>query len=334
MKIDKSSTRPPGVNFRAGEWVEVRSPKEIATTLDADGTANGLPFMPEMLSFCGQRFQILRRAEKTCFEAAPVNYQIREFRGSDVVLLNELRCSGSDHDGCQRACTLFWKEAWLRRVTPLDPPVISERPRRFDPMPLPLKTKSAPGRYFCQSTELGNATRQLTRPQILKKCLVEVCSGNRGIWEMTQLVLLPLWRKIIHKFPHRKLRGTLKQTPIGNLQLQPRDWVEIKSEAEIVKTLNVQGCNRGMLCDFGMTQHCGGQYQVRNRLDRMISETTGEMRQVDSTVILEGLHCLCSNVLGGCPRSDFMYWREVWLKRVDPDSIRPTHASSCENTKP
>ena len=51
-------------------------------------------------------------------------------------------------------------------------------------------------------------------------------------------------------------------------------------------------------------------------MDRMISETTGEMRQVGSTIILDGLNCLCwQNHVGGCPRADFMWWREIWLER-------------------
>jgi hypothetical protein len=40
------------------------------------------------------------------------------------------------------------------------------------------------------------------------------------------------------------------------------------------------------------------------------------MRQVEATVVLEGLNCTCANVVGGCPRQDFIYWREIWLKRI------------------
>jgi len=37
---------------------------------------------------------------------------------------------------------------------------------------------------------------------------------------------------------------------------------------------------------------------------------------VESTVILDGLNCLCwQNHVGGCPREDFMWWREIWLER-------------------
>jgi len=97
----------------------------------------------------------------------------------------------------------------------------------------------------------------------------------------------------------------------------------IKPESEIAQTLDARGRNRGLVCDFGMSQYSGRKYKVQARLDRMISESTGEMRRVEGTVILEGLNCLCWNVLGGCPRQDFMYWREVWLERANADLKKP-----------
>ena len=42
--------------YRAGDWVEVKSAKEILATLDDKGRLDHLPFMPEMLQFCGKRF--------------------------------------------------------------------------------------------------------------------------------------------------------------------------------------------------------------------------------------------------------------------------------------
>jgi hypothetical protein len=148
---------------------------------------------------------------------------------------------------------------------------------------------------------------------------------------MAWLVLRPLWRKAIQRFPHRELRGNLKRTPVGDLKLQPGEWVEVESEAKIALTLDQRGRNRGLICDLGMSQHEGSRYQVRNRLDRMISEPTGEMRQMESTVILDGPKCLCWNVVGGCPREDFMYWREIWLKRADRDDEHSGNAESCTN---
>src|SRR5690242_17544251 len=100
--------------LRPGDLVEVKDPDEILETLDSDGTLDHLPFMPEMLEFCGKRFRLANRAVKTCFTgpAAP----IRTFRGDDVVTLEQVRCSGASHDGCQKECLIFWREAWLRKV--------------------------------------------------------------------------------------------------------------------------------------------------------------------------------------------------------------------------
>ena len=49
----------------------------------------------------------------------------------------------------------------------------------------------------------------------------------------------------------------------------------------------------------------------------MIAEGTGKMRQLRDTVIL--MEALCDSsyyAFGGCPRGDFLYWREIWLRRV------------------
>ena len=79
------------VSLRPGDFVDVRGPSEILGTLDANGTLDSLPFMPEMVELVG-RFRVLRRAEKTCLESPPGKYVIREFRKSDVFLLEGLRC--------------------------------------------------------------------------------------------------------------------------------------------------------------------------------------------------------------------------------------------------
>jgi hypothetical protein len=305
--------------LRAGDVVEVKSPQEIARTLDEDGALDGLPFMPEMLPFCGQVLRVTRRAEKTCVEYPGGDYRMREFRHNDVVLLDVSRCSGADHDGCQRACMLFWKTAWLRRVRKSEG---REESRGDAPGPnaLYLKTKSGDGaaRYFCQSTQLDKATLPLSTAQVLRKCVSDLRSGSRGFLETVRLVFIPIWRRIVVEKVQRPLAvGTLTRTPVVTLGLRPGEIVRIKAEAEILKTLDSLARNRGLSCDRGMRQFCGGEYPVRNRLDRMISEATGEMRKVESTVMLEGLTCLCWwNHLGGCPREDFMYWREAWLERA------------------
>ena len=120
--------------LRADDWVEVKSPAAITQTLDEDGSLDGLPFMPEMAEMCGQRFRVMRQAEKTCFEVGHGAYTTREFLNNDVFLLKGLRCSGTNHDGCQRLCAIFWKRAWLKKVErrPRQPGIQPLRDGAFD----------------------------------------------------------------------------------------------------------------------------------------------------------------------------------------------------------
>src|SRR5258708_7197865 len=98
--------------LRHGDVVEVKSAAEILATLDAGGALDGLPFMPEMVGYCGRRFTVDKWADNIC---DTIHYTGSR-RLPDSVLLEDLRCDGSGHDGCQAECRLFWKEAWLRPV--------------------------------------------------------------------------------------------------------------------------------------------------------------------------------------------------------------------------
>src|SRR5258705_3702676 len=94
-----------------GEWVKVRSFAEISTTLDDRGRLDGLPFMPEMLKYCGQRFRVYKSAHKTC---DTIQDWTTMRRMTHAVHLQDLRCDGAAHGGCQAGCLLFWKIAWLK----------------------------------------------------------------------------------------------------------------------------------------------------------------------------------------------------------------------------
>src|SRR5262245_7505799 len=102
-----------GRELRRGDLVQVRAPLEILATLDAQGRCDGLPFMPEMIQYCGKRFTVWKRADKLC---DTVNYSGSR-RLPDGVFLGNIRCDGTGHDGCQAACRLLWKTAWLQRVS-------------------------------------------------------------------------------------------------------------------------------------------------------------------------------------------------------------------------
>ena len=98
--------------LRRGDVVELRPPPEILATLDADASLDAVPFMPEMLQYAGRRMTISHRVEKFCDTISSTGSR----RMRDTVYLDDLRCDGSGHGGCQAGCRIYWKEAWLRRV--------------------------------------------------------------------------------------------------------------------------------------------------------------------------------------------------------------------------
>ena len=156
------------LHLRIGETVTVKSRAEILATLDGRGERSSLPFMPEMLQFCGRRFTVYRRAGKFC--------DTKDWTGMHrldaTVHLEGLRCDGQAHGGCQAACLLYWKESWLKRVD--DPSAQAAEPGQADAAEadqgectqatLQAATRSdgsvaEPGRerYSCQATELTRA---------------------------------------------------------------------------------------------------------------------------------------------------------------------------------
>ena len=95
------------LNLKAGEWIEVRSREEVLATLDQRARLDNLPFMPEMLDYCGKQLRVFKRADKACDNIEP--WSIRRMK--NAVHLEGVRCNGEEHDGCQAGCLIFWHEA-------------------------------------------------------------------------------------------------------------------------------------------------------------------------------------------------------------------------------
>ena len=55
-------------SLRQGDLVQIRPFGEIAQTLDENGQLDHLPFMPEMIKYCGQQFRVSRRANSVCVD--------------------------------------------------------------------------------------------------------------------------------------------------------------------------------------------------------------------------------------------------------------------------
>jgi hypothetical protein len=311
--------RQQSSGLRRGDLVEVKTADEIVQTLDAAGALDNLPFMPEMLELSGQRFRVSRRANTVCIyePGTPLG-----FNTDDVVTLEGVRCSGAAHDGCQKSCTICWREAWLRKVkhTAVQSHVGS---RSTEQLQARLKVSSGPETYYCQASELKRATHSLSKKERIRGYLSGLRAGNFSALEMARSIGIWSFWRIRRMFLGVHARGSSGATPIESLNLQPGEWVEVKSLRSISETLNEHGFNRGLAFTPDMRRLCGRRLRVRDRLDRIIVDGTGKMRKLRNTVGLEGSTCGCAYMgfgMNDCSRCELTYWREIWLRRLDGPS--------------
>jgi hypothetical protein len=331
----------PGLlGLKAGDLVEVRSAEEIRSTLDENGELDGLPFMPEMLAFCGRRLTIRKVAHKSCDNISRTGIR----RMEDAVHLSESRCDGSAHGGCENACSLYWKVQWLKRVDPDDP--VRPTPDAGHRVLLPLlvdKAQKEPfedgqPRYSCQATEMLRATPQRLLVKDLGQYKQDITSGNVGVLAVLRSFLVAMFNRyqdLSRRFVPRplRIRGGLHwavldagvrsgRTPTVNLDLRPGELVRIKSREEIAATLDTNLLNRGMGFDAEMSRFCGRTARVKARATKCVDERTGRMLTMkNSCIILEDIVCEGA-FSANCPREFICWWREIWLERVPQEPAR------------
>jgi hypothetical protein len=328
--------RHPTLGLRVGDVVRVRSELEILATLDDRGELDSLPFMPEMLRFCGKELTVDKVAHKLCDTMTRSGMR----RMHDAVHLTGARCDGEAHGGCQTACLLYWKEAWLER--PGAAPPGETLPAGTDTSGLTvadlhLRTRrpSEPGDealYSCQATELLRAAPELLPFRDLSQYGRDLGSGNVGVAAVVRAILVGLFDRLqalsIRVLPRRLrfreglrwgfIKGSLTRTPTGQTDLQPGELVRIKSKREIMSTLDRNLRNRGLGFEAEMARWCGSEARVLRRVDRCIDERTGRLLQMKNPcIVLENVVCQGAYSTN-CPRSICAFWREIWLERVAP----------------
>lgn len=310
------------VFLRVGDWVQVRSLPEILSTLDSDGKLDKLPFMPEMIQFCGKKFRVAKRAEQTCFAG-------RQFRMGNAVHLVGLRCDGSAHDGCEFGCQFFWREAWLKPVSnPSDAPA-SLNPATandFDGQSRLLTRTVLPEgnvTYVCQATELGNMGQERIKFWDLGQFYREIRAGNIGWAEARHFCQ---WFFVWFRWRIFRYMSNEQTTPFMEKQkISPGDFVEIRGKSEILGSLRKDGKHLGLAYNAEMLTFCGKRHRVLNRVTRMIDEKTGRMKVLkNNCLILDSVTCGGHCTL--CPRANFHFWREEWLRKVDSPELLTKNA--------
>jgi hypothetical protein len=341
------------LNLFAGELVEVRSVEEILATLNENGRLNAMPFMPEMLRYCGKQFRVFKVAHKTCDNIQPWNMRTVK----EAVHLTGVRCDGQAHGECDAGCLIFWNEAWLKRVddafvrdsqvgecgavTPMGPAV----PASEGTIPIPEVLQRASVKamdpsnveiiYSCQATELREFTSNLPswnlwqyvrdiRTRNLHRGLGDSKSEKLlevllGIVDVSRVLLIELFNKlqaVREGVPYPHVRPLPTAPSSGELNLQPGEFVQVKSRQEIFATLDRKNKNRGLLFDSEMLKYCGGTYRVLKRVKQIVDEKNGKMLHMKSScIILDGSAC-AADYHKLCPRAIYHYWREGWLRRV------------------
>lgn len=339
-----------GLNLLAGDLVEVRSREEIRATLDRSGKLDAMPFMPEMLQYCGKRFRVFKRADKTCDNIK--KWSLR--RVKNAVHLIGVRCDGASHGNCDAGCLLFWHEAWLKKV---DPDLVSAsqvtqaasisspgpgsglgctEERLLESVLRPDPSDPGNALYVCQATELREFTTHLYWWDI-RQYIRDVRSGNIrrtagafksevvletviSILEVVRALILATFNEL-QMFRggalYPRIDGSLDTTPTLELNLQPGEFVQVRSKDHILATLDRRSRNRGLLFDSEMVRYCGGTFRVLKRVNQIVDERTGKIMKMKSPcIILEGVACV-SEYHRLCPRAIYHYWREAWLCRVE-----------------
>lgn len=338
------------LNLKAGEWVEVCSRAEILASLDEHGCLENLPFMPEMLQYCGKAFQVFKRADKTCDNIEP--WSIRRMK--DAVHLVGVRCDGGGHDGCGAGCLIFWKEAWLKRsenntvsagsLWPVGTTTGASARCSVESILKASQTLTPTGEtiYSCQATEVLKFT-SFMRWWDPRQYIRDIRSGNLtggvagdsrscGWLEVVFAGLISVRHMLMGLFnsllAHRgvryppPLRGPQNETPLEILDLQPSELVEVRSKDEILATLDQGSKNRGLYFGPEMLHYCGGIYRVLRAVHHIVDEKTGKMLNMKyPCVILQGVWCQSSHYHRSCPRATYHFWRESWLKRVDEGAV-------------
>lgn len=316
------------LGLRVGEVVRVRAEAEILATLDVRGEIDGLPFMPEMRLFCGQAFRVHRRADKTC---DTITGSLGARRMRDAVHLESVRCNGADHGGCEAACLLFWKEAWLERMQSPDREPLHRLTRRLLDGGTRLETVDAPRctradvdraalgpkadgdevpTYRCQITQLLEATTPLS-PRAPAQYLRDWLGGNVPLGSLFRVAVLRGLTALVWGRGFRlkvrvydamaRLFGEpawpfhpsqgVGPAPTEVLQLEPGELVQVKSHAEILATLR-GGRHRGLSFAPEMVRYCGGTYRVRARVEKILDEGTGRMMHMkNDCIVLEDVVC-------------------------------------------
>lgn len=117
----------------------------------ATGSSTGCPSCPRCCAIAGRDSRSTRGRTRPVTTRHPIRFTRA---GLEETVHLETRCDGEAHDGCQAGCLLYWKQAWLKPVSP--------NPKEIDGLSgdTPSVTSvEAPSTAGCDESEIWTRTQ-------------------------------------------------------------------------------------------------------------------------------------------------------------------------------
>jgi hypothetical protein len=102
------------LDLQPGELVRVKTKQAIEQTLNFASRNHGLWFDREMHRFCGGEFRVASVVRNIVDEASGKMLSMKD----PCVVLEGVSASGEYLGLCPQNELIFWREAWLERVSP------------------------------------------------------------------------------------------------------------------------------------------------------------------------------------------------------------------------
>jgi hypothetical protein len=101
--------------------------------------------------------------------------------------------------------------------------------------------------------------------------------------------------------------------------LQPGDWVRVRSRIEIESGLNPWKELKGCAFLDDMWKYCDTKQRVLKPMRQFLDERDYRLKKSSGIILLEGILCQGTPVFGPCDRSCYLFWREEWLEKVEDE---------------
>jgi hypothetical protein len=113
------------------------------------------------------------------------------------------------------------------------------------------------------------------------------------------------------------------------MPLNAGDWVEVRSKAEILRSLDAKGRLDNLPFMPQMFNYCGQRFRVYKRAHKTC-DTVGWSggRRLANGIHLENLRC-DGKVYGDCQAACLIFWKEAWLKPLDDGSAAQASRQSA-----